>query len=173
MKEHASRNPASQAKKKAGFFNKKGPGTFFGPAAAPAPFFQPKLTVGEPNDVYEKEADATADKVVRRLSAGDDKTPAPSDVQKKCADCEANDQLEKQVQTNPYSTAKPTQWKSRCAVRNRLPPPPPSRHRSKVASGPPKAAVLPCRHRRESRWRAASAPTFPASAFIMTATPGK
>jgi hypothetical protein len=106
MKEHASRNPASQAKKKAGFFNKKGPGTFFGPAAAPAPFFQPKLTVGEPNDVYEKEADATADKVVRRLSAGDDKTPAPSDVQKKCADCEANDQLEKQVQTKPIFDSK-------------------------------------------------------------------
>jgi hypothetical protein len=106
MKEHASRNPALQAKKKGGFFNKKGPGTFFGPAAAPAPFFQTKLTVGEPNDVYEKEADATADKVVQRLSAGDDKTPAPPAVQKKCADCEANDQEKKQVQTKPIFDSK-------------------------------------------------------------------
>ena len=106
MKEHASRKPASQAREKGGFFNKKGPGTFFGPASSPAPFFQAKLTVGEPNDVYEKEADATADKVVQRLSAGDDKTPAPPAVQKKCADCEAGDQKNRQVQTKPIFDSK-------------------------------------------------------------------
>jgi hypothetical protein len=31
-------------------------------------FFQPKLTVGKPGDVYEKEADSVADKVVQRLA---------------------------------------------------------------------------------------------------------
>jgi hypothetical protein len=129
MKEHASRNPALQAKKKGGFFNKKGPGTFFGPSASPTPFFpgqsnetagpepagasgaepavQTKLTVGEPNDVYEKEADATADKVVQRLSAGDDKRPAPPAVQKKCADCEAKDEKkEPPLQTKPIFDSK-------------------------------------------------------------------
>jgi hypothetical protein len=123
MKEHASRNPALQAKKKGGFFNKKGPGTFFGPSASPTPFFpghsnespgpepggatnaepaavQTKLTVGEPNDNYEKEADATADKVVQRLSAGDDK------VQRKCADCEANDKANEKLQTKPIFDSK-------------------------------------------------------------------
>ena len=33
------------------------------------PFFQPKLTIGQPNDKYEKEADAVADAVVNQTSA--------------------------------------------------------------------------------------------------------
>ena len=50
------------------------------------PFFQPKLTVNQPNDVYEQEADDVADKVMKAPALPVDKstffTPAPSLVQK-------------------------------------------------------------------------------------------
>ncbi len=47
--------------------------SFFGKTAQPEPFFtpstiQPKLTIGQPDDKYEKEADAVADKVVQKLA---------------------------------------------------------------------------------------------------------
>jgi hypothetical protein len=55
-------------------------------------FFQPKLTVNQPNDVYEQEADAMADKVMRmtNTSASHDAffKPAISQVQRKCQACE-------------------------------------------------------------------------------------
>lgn len=54
------------------FFAAKGTGnsdSFFSPATPHSknPTIQAKLTVGAPNDKYEQEADATADKVVQRL----------------------------------------------------------------------------------------------------------
>ncbi len=52
------------------------------------PIIQTKLTVGAPDDPYEKEADAMADKVMRM--------PEHSFVQRKCAECSEED--EKQVQ---------------------------------------------------------------------------
>ena len=42
-------------------------------------FIQPKLTVGAPDDPYEKEADDVADKVMRM--------PVQNFIQRKCADC--------------------------------------------------------------------------------------
>lgn len=56
------------------------------------PFFspvtvQPKLTIGQPNDKYEQEADAMADRVMRMQQ----NTPA---VQAKCAECEQEEQLQ-------------------------------------------------------------------------------
>ena len=59
---------------------------------------QKKLTVGKPNDKYEQEADRVADKVVSMSG--------PGPVQRKCADCEAED---KQVQKEPLA-AGITQW---------------------------------------------------------------
>lgn len=61
-----------------------------------APFFQsiiqPKLTVNEPSDVYEREADAVADKVMRMTGAETVSStffsPASVPVQRKCAHCE-------------------------------------------------------------------------------------
>ena len=44
------------------------------------PFFQPKLTIGQPGDQYEQEADAMAEKVVSNQS--------PANVQQKCAACQ-------------------------------------------------------------------------------------
>jgi len=83
--------PASQ--KNGPFFNKqKGDGDFFASAKKDDRFFgsssdhaasvQTKLTVGKPNDPYEKEADSMADKVVQRL-------------QRKCEKCEEEEKKPK------------------------------------------------------------------------------
>ncbi|PSL35055.1 eCIS core domain-containing protein [Chitinophaga ginsengisoli] len=78
-----NKSTSSKAKQPAGnsFFGKEeGGGAFFGEKeTAKEPFFvQRKLTIGKPDDHYEKQADQVADKVVQRMSA-----PAP--VQAKAA----------------------------------------------------------------------------------------
>lgn len=63
-------NTANKSQKTS-FFNKDGKDTFFQPEGREKanPFFvQPKLTVNQPNDTFEQEADAVADKVVQRMS---------------------------------------------------------------------------------------------------------
>ncbi|MBO9150680.1 DUF4157 domain-containing protein [Chitinophaga sp. GCM10012297] len=59
------------------------------PVSGGPPFFQPKLTINEPGDMHEKEADAMADQVMRMPD------PQPSffgnaspGIQRKCAACE-------------------------------------------------------------------------------------
>lgn len=52
---------------------------------------QPKLTIGQPNDQYEQEADVVADQVMRMPQA-------PLSIQRKCEDCE-----EEQLQMKPLS----------------------------------------------------------------------
>jgi hypothetical protein len=68
-------------------------GTFFGSGGGRAPFFQAKLTVNQPGDAHEREADAVADQVMR-MKTGDAPiiqrmplTPT-SAVQRACANCE-------------------------------------------------------------------------------------
>ena len=65
---------------------------------------QAKLTVGKPNDPYEKQADAMADKVVQRLSEKpasiqkkDIRTAKPGQpaIQAKCSECEKEEKLQK------------------------------------------------------------------------------
>src|SRR5665213_237035 len=55
-------------------------------------FFQPKLTINQPNDIYEQEADAMADKVMRMTDKENMKQPfykpAISFIQRKCERCE-------------------------------------------------------------------------------------
>ena len=51
---------------------------------------QPKLTIGQPNDRYEREADAVAEQVMQRISLGN--TP---DVQAKCTSCEEEDRIQR------------------------------------------------------------------------------
>lgn len=58
------------------------------------PFFskhriQPKLTIGQPNDKYEQEADLMTGFVVNRGNAPTSKSSAAPKIQKKCATCEA------------------------------------------------------------------------------------
>ena len=53
------------------------------------PFFQPKLTINQPNDPYEQEADAMADKVMRMEQPGVQLKPLPiTQIQRKCTHCE-------------------------------------------------------------------------------------
>ncbi|HEX3079641.1 MAG TPA: hypothetical protein VHQ04_04225, partial [Puia sp.] len=59
-------------------------------------FFQPKLTIGSPDDVYEKEADAMADQVMRmQMPEPITFSTGKNAVQRKCAHCEEE---EKQLQ---------------------------------------------------------------------------
>ena len=86
-------------------------GHFF---SAPAPVVQTKLTVGAPDDPYEREADAMADKVVQRLAISpsdgdrnDDIPPValdrPSALQRKCAACEQEEK--EKIQEKPEGGA--------------------------------------------------------------------
>ncbi len=52
---------------------------------------QPKLSIGQPNDKFEKEADITAEKVVQKLDTPD----STSVVQNKCDDCKQEEKLQK------------------------------------------------------------------------------
>jgi hypothetical protein len=64
------------------------------------PIVQPKLTINQPNDIFEQEADAIADKVMRMP----DKTlgslffqASPlsiSPIQRKCAECEEEEKVQ-------------------------------------------------------------------------------
>lgn len=67
------------------------------------------LKVGAPNDAYEREADAVADRVMRMAGDADTVTPTSSGLQRKCATCE--NESEKpllQPQAEPSSVAAPT-----------------------------------------------------------------
>ena len=57
---------------------------------------QPKLKVGQPNDKYEVEADAMADKVVQKLSNPLTNSSAPA-VQAKCKECEEDETIQEKV----------------------------------------------------------------------------
>ena len=62
------------------------------PAKSSNNFFQPKLSINAPNDVYEQEADAMADSVMRLTNNGAGHQsffrPAISSIQRKCTQCE-------------------------------------------------------------------------------------
>ncbi len=68
-------------------------------------FFQPKLSINQPNDIYDQEADAMADKVMRMPdpSTGNNLffKPAITSLQRKCAHCEEE---EKKIQRKEISS---------------------------------------------------------------------
>ena len=72
------------------------------------PFFkalvQPKLTVNQPGDIYEQEADAMADKVMQMASTpGSDHpffSPAYTSIQRKCAECEEEEKVSRKESGN-------------------------------------------------------------------------
>lgn len=126
MKETTSKTGANVAKKEGPFFSKGGKEGFFQPGQAQSFFaggsgrqaVQTKLTVGQPNDVYEKEADAMADKVVRRKPIFESKAALPPEddggIRRKCAECEKEEQqqVQKKGEDNGSSEA-PTDIESR------------------------------------------------------------
>jgi Domain of unknown function (DUF4157) len=71
-------------------------------------FFQPKLIINQPNDAYEVEADAMADKVMRMEmpSNGLQLKPLPiSSVQRKCAHCEEEKKMQRKEMNGSETTA--------------------------------------------------------------------
>ncbi len=57
-------------------------------------FFQPKLTVGPTDDVYEREADATAEKVMRMTEPF---------IQRKCSHCEEEEKVQRSPLVKPIT----------------------------------------------------------------------
>jgi hypothetical protein len=78
------------------------------------PLIQPKFTVGQPNDVYEQEADAQADRVMR-MPVGDQpffsaKPASVSRLQRKCSHCEEEEnklQMKGESASGTATTAPP------------------------------------------------------------------
>ena len=113
MKAVQTRTVAAPAQKNTPFFRKESGQNFFHSSINEQPFFsktqnhpagiQTKLAIGQPGDIYEKEADAVADKVVQRLAEPASIQAKPfspigsvtSFVQKKCAHCEEEGKLQK------------------------------------------------------------------------------
>jgi len=77
------------------------------------PVIQPKLSVNEPNDVYEQEADAMAGKIMRMPDhIGNDHSffrPAVSSIQRKCATCEEEDKQLYRKENNSAQTSASSQ----------------------------------------------------------------
>jgi hypothetical protein len=82
-----------------GFFDAGADKKSFFPSSRSASPVQAKLNIGRPDDAYEKEADAVADKVVQSppVSNGDQpaKSPAAPQVQQKCDTCDDEQKLQK------------------------------------------------------------------------------
>src|SRR6185312_9779276 len=62
---------------------------------------QPRLTVNQPNDIYEQEADAVADKVmgmpdVKNLNPFSANNPKIN-IQRKCAECEEEEKVQRMI----------------------------------------------------------------------------
>lgn len=71
-------------------------------------FFQPKLTVNQPGDVYEQEADAMADKVMRMAGPTVGQPgffkPANNALQRKCQHCEEDQKIQRKENSETGST---------------------------------------------------------------------
>ena len=67
---------------------------------------QPKLTVNEPGDAYEREADRVADQVMRMPDPDLSIASAPPRLSRKCAACEEEERAQK-LQTKPAGPAEP------------------------------------------------------------------
>lgn len=72
-------------------------------------FFQPKLSINQPNDVYDQEANAMADKVMQSRNQASNKNtffkPTASMLQRKCAHCEEDKQLNRKEGSNDATVA--------------------------------------------------------------------
>ncbi len=128
MKSHDSYREISSATKQIPFFNReksntffnKAGGQFFVPKKGSTTSVFPKLTVNNPNDKYEQEADDVADKVVQRLAVPDVSTKKEIAVQtksmastispliqKKCASCEQEEKLQKKGEEDLAQESRP------------------------------------------------------------------
>jgi hypothetical protein len=80
------------------FVHTKAENTFFTTTPSASSFIQPKLQISKPDDPMEKEADATADKVMRMSAPAVQPAsaqPPDDDLHRKCADCEKENKLQR------------------------------------------------------------------------------
>jgi hypothetical protein len=67
-------------------------------------FFQPRLTINHPGDVYEQEADAVADNIMRMTAAGANNSffkSSSQNIQRKCQHCEEEEEKKLQRKEQP------------------------------------------------------------------------
>jgi|SRR6185436_14079338 len=70
--------------------------------------FQPKLAIGAPDDLYEKEADAMADKVMRmQIPEPVNFSFAKNGINRKCSECEEEETLHRKESSNDSTLAAP------------------------------------------------------------------
>lgn len=107
MKTSEITNSNSSSNSSKPFFNKSGEEFFFAQSKEiRTPFFsrypiQAKLDIGQPNDQYEVEADAMADKVVQKLDS-----TTTSFVQNKCEDCANEEKLQEKEEKEEIKISK-------------------------------------------------------------------
>ena len=68
---------------------------------------QPKLTINELGDTYEREANRVADQVMRMPDPDLSVPPSPQQVSRKCAACEKEGKKARKLQTKPAGPAEP------------------------------------------------------------------
>jgi hypothetical protein len=77
------------------------------------PIIQPKLSVNQPNDIYEQEADAMADKMMHTPDVSTNNNsffrPAISNIQHKCASCGEEDKQLRRKENNNAASSPTTQ----------------------------------------------------------------
>jgi hypothetical protein len=66
------------------------------------PFFQPKPIINQPNDIYEQEADAMAEKVLQEAQS-EKKFFSPPIIQRKCSHCD-DEEVERKLQRKEINT---------------------------------------------------------------------
>ena len=91
---HGLGSKSSDTENNIPFFNKASTPFVQAKPASPAG----RLTIGQPGDKYEQEADSVADQVVQRLAVGDGQVASNSDsptVQAKCAACDEKEKVNK------------------------------------------------------------------------------
>lgn len=85
------------------FFHKKKQSSFFSAT------IQPKLTINQPNDIYEQEADTMADKVMRVPESVASNNfffkPGISSIQRKCAHCVQEEKLQRKETNNDFTVS--------------------------------------------------------------------
>lgn len=96
MKDNCSQRNMAHTESSAGKASSRRESSFF-----PATFIQPKLTINQPNDIYEQEADAVAEKVMR-MPVQNQEQPffqsrplSVTPVQRKCSSCEQEEKLQR------------------------------------------------------------------------------
>ena len=83
-----------EGEQKNDFFSKSNQEPFFNSSN----LIQTKLTIGEPNDKYEQEADAMADHVINRSEMPGFFTVHPPEIQSKCASCEEEEEAQPKLE---------------------------------------------------------------------------